>query len=156
MANETVNTDGLGIMGEDLDSMVPQEVPVIFGKRKSDVHEFVLFPFALTDLSKVTKIVGKIITQFAKKEGDVDTKISQVVENFINTSLTDLTDIVALATFEPGKSVSNADLNKRSSLIMEKATLKQMVRSFTALFEINDVQFLLKNVTKLMGSFTAK
>lgn len=158
MAANEVNNDGLGILGEDLDSLIPQEVAVLIGKKKDDLHNFVLYPFSLKDLSRVTKIVSKIIAQFAQKDVDnpEQVKVSGIVEGFINNSLTDVTDIVALSSFEPDKNPSNAELSKRSALIMEKATLKQMVRSFTAIFEINDIQFLLKNVTKLMGSFTKK
>jgi len=58
-----VSEDALGIVGEDLDFLIPQEHKIIFGKTKDSVREFFMYPFALKDLSKVSKMIGRIGSQ---------------------------------------------------------------------------------------------
>jgi len=149
-----VDKDILGIAGEDLDFLIPQEHKIIFGKTKNSVREYFMYPFALKDLSKVSKMIGRIGSQLFKEEGKF--KLSDAIDSFITNNLGDLTEIVAMATFEPDENPSKEQLEKRGEEILNAATLKQSVRAINLLFEINDVSFILKNVTKMMGSITRK
>lgn len=146
--------DALGIVGEDLDFLIPQENKIIFGKTKNSVKEYFMYPFALRDLSKVSKMIGNIGSQLFKNEGKF--KLSEAIDSLISNNLGDLTEIVAMATFQPDESPSKEQLSKRGDEILNAATLKQTVRAINLLFEINDVSFILKNVTKMMGAITRK
>jgi len=82
--------------------------------------------------------------------------LSEAIDSLITNNLGDLTEIVAMATFQPDENPSKEDLTKRGEEILNAATLKQSVRAINLLFEINDVSFILKNVTKMMGAITRK
>ena len=130
----------------NLDGLIPEATKIKIGRTEESAQIYTLYPLAIKEIKRLDKVVASFWQLLmGMMQGKADMKQGLTYE-----FLPEITELIAVSSFEPGAEVTNDSIKERSEYIENNTILPQIEAAFKVIMKLNNFEDMLKNLQTLL------